>query len=230
MLRYRSSNRFSCPMVVRVPIGGYLRGGAPYHSQSGVSIFAHCPGIRLVFPSNAVDAAGLLRTSIRCDDPVMFLEHKHLYRQTYNKGPYPGADFTIPFAKGALRREGTDMVILTWGALVQRSLLAAQQAEKDGTAVAVFDLRTLIPYDWDGIAELVRSTNRVIVAHEDQLTCGFGAEIAARIGEELFEYLDAPVRRVAAMDCPVAYYPDLEEAILPQASDVLTAIRELARY
>jgi 2-oxoisovalerate dehydrogenase E1 component len=230
MLRYRSSNHFTCPMVVRVPIGGYLRGGAPYHSQSGVSIFAHCPGIRLVFPSNAVDAAGLLRTSIRCDDPVMFLEHKHLYRQTYNKGVYPGADFMIPFGRGALRRDGADMVILTWGALVQRSLLAAQQAEKDGVSVAVFDLRTIIPYDWDGIAELVKKTSRVIIAHEDQLTCGFGAEIAARISDELFDDLDAPIKRVAAMDCPVAYCPDLEEVILPQSGDVLQAIRDLAKY
>jgi 2-oxoisovalerate dehydrogenase E1 component len=230
MLRYRSGNNWSCPMVVRVPIGGYLRGGAPYHSQSGVSIFAHCPGVRIVFPSNAIDAAGLLRTSIRCDDPVLYLEHKHLYRQTYNKGAYPGAEYMIPFGKGSLRRDGTDMVILTWGALVQRSLLAAQQAEKDGISVAVFDLRTIMPYDWDGIAELVRKTNRAIVAHEDTLTCGFGAEIAARIGEELFDELDAPVKRVAAMDCPVAYCPDLEEVILPQSADVLNAIRTLAKY
>ena len=230
MMRYRSGNNWSNPMVIRVPIGGYLRGGAPYHSQSGVSIFAHCPGIRIAFPSNAVDAAGLLRTAIRCDDPVLYLEHKHLYRQTYNKGAYPGPNYMVPFGKGALKRDGSDVVVITWGALVQRSVLAAQQAEKDGVSVAVFDLRTIMPYDWDGIAALVKKTNRVVIAHEDQLTCGFGAEIAARISDELFDDLDAPVKRVAAMDCPVAYYPDLEEEILPQTSDVLAAIRTLAAY
>lgn len=230
MLRYRSGNNFSCPMVIRVPIGGYLRGGAPYHSQSGESIFAHCPGIQIVYPSNGVDAAGLLRTAIRCDDPVMFLEHKHLYRQTYNKGEYQGPDFMIPFAKGSLVKDGEDVVVLTWGALVQRTLLAAQQAEKDGISAAVFDLRTIIPYDWQGIARLVKRTSRVIIAHEDQLTCGFGAELAARIAGELFEHLDAPVRRVAALDTPVAYCPDLEEVILPQSADVLQAIKDIARY
>ena len=230
MMRYRSSNAFSCPMVIRVATGGYLRGGAPYHSQSGESIFAHCPGIRIAFPSNAQDAAGLLRTSIRCDDPVLYLEHKHLYRQTYNKGEYPGADFMIPFGKSSTRREGTDVVVITYGALVQRSLLAAQQAEKDGISAMVIDLRTIVPYDWDGIARAVTKTNRVVIAHEDQLTCGFGAELAARIGEELFEHLDAPVKRVAALDTPVAYCPDLEEVILPQSADVLKAIIQTARY
>jgi 2-oxoisovalerate dehydrogenase E1 component len=230
MLRYRSNNEFACPMVIRTAIGGYLRGGAPYHSQSGESIFAHCPGIRIAFPSNAQDAAGLLRTAIRCDDPVLYLEHKHLYRQTYNKGVYPGPDYMVPFGKSAVRREGSDVVVITWGALVQRSLLAAQQAEKDGISAMVIDLRTIMPYDWDGIAQAVKRTNRVVIAHEDQLTCGFGAELAARIADELFELLDAPVRRVAALDVPVAYYPTLEEAILPQSSDVLKAIRDIARY
>ena len=230
MMRYRSANTWKCPVVIRTPIGGYLRGGGPYHSQSGESIFAHCPGIRIVFPSTAVDAAGLLRTSIRCDDPVLFLEHKHLYRQTYNKGEYPGKDFMIPFGRANLRREGDHVIVVTWGALVQRTLVAAHQAEKDHISVAVLDLRTIVPYDWEAIRSHVKRTNRVVVAHEDQLMCGFGAEIAARVSSELFEHLDAPVRRVGARNVPVAYCPDLEEAILPQSHDILKAIRETARY
>jgi len=230
MMRYRSSNHWSCPVVIRTPIGGYLRGGGPYHSQSGESIFAHCPGIRIAFPSNAVDAAGLLRTAIRCDDPVLFLEHKHLYRQTYNKGEYPGKEFMVPFGRASLKREGDHVLVVTWGALVQRTLVAAHQAEKDHISVAVLDLRTIVPYDWDTIAAHVKRVNRIVVAHEDQVMCGFGAEIAARVSSELFEHLDAPVRRVGAKNVPVAYCPELEEAILPQSADILKAIRETAKY
>ena len=230
MLRYRSNNAYSCPVVIRAPIGGYLRGGSLYHSQSGESIFAHCPGLRIAFPSTASDAAGLLRTAIRCDDPVLFLEHKHLYRQTYNKDIYPGSDYTLPFSRSVVRRRGTDLTVITWGALVQRTLQAAEQASQDGLDVRVVDLRTIAPYDWEGIRRAVQETNRVVIVHEDQLTCGFGGEIAARIADELFDQLDAPVKRVGALDCPVAYSPVLEEAILPQASDVLNTILEVANY
>jgi len=230
LMRWRSGNEWKAPVVIRVPVGGYLKGGAVYHSQSGVSTFTQIPGLRVIYPSNALDANGLLRTAIRCDDPVMFLEHKHLYRQAYNKSQYPGPEFMVPFGKAKRVREGGDISIITYGALVQRSLVAAKQAERDGISVEVIDLRSLVPYDWNAIAESVKKTNRVIVAHEDSLSFGYGAEIAARIATDLFEHLDAPVRRVCALDTFVAYAPVLEDAILPQIGDVAKAIVEVKAY
>jgi 2-oxoisovalerate dehydrogenase E1 component len=230
LVRWRSNGSFACPVVIRVAYGGYLQGGAVYHSQCGEVLFTHIPGLRVVIPSNAQDANGLLRTAIRADDPVLFLEHKHLYRQTHNKGLYPGPDYMIPFGRAARVREGRDVTVVTFGALVQRSLVAAKQAAVDGIEAEVLDLRSLNPYDWDAIATSVRRTGKVLVAHEDSLAWGYGAEIAARIGSELFEYLDAPVRRVGALDTFVAYNPVLENAILPQVDDLAAAIRDLARY
>jgi len=230
ILRWRSNNAWKCPMVVRVPIGGYLKGGAPYHSQSGVVLFTHIPGWRVVMPATAHDANGLLRTAIRSDDPVLFLEHKHLYRQTYNKGAYPGPDYMVPFGKAKVVQEGEDVTIVTYGALVQRSIQASKRARDIGARVEIIDLRSLSPYDWKAIETSVKKTNRVIVAYEDPISWGYGAEIAARIAGELFDYLDAPVRRVAALDCFVSYAPDVEEAILPQIDDITRAIEETTTY
>lgn len=231
-LRWRSNGHFSAPLVLRVPIGGYLAGGAIYHSQCGESIFTHLPGLRVVFPSNAEDACGLLRTAIRCDDPVMFLEHKKLYREMYNRAPHPGADFTIPFGKAKVVKPGESLSVITYGALVQKSLLAAQDVERraPGASVEVIDLRTLSPYDWEAIRASVEKTNRVIVAYEDTLSFGYGAEIAARIADELFTHLDAPVKRVAAMDTWVGYHPQLEAEILPQTDDLVRTIDQLLAF
>jgi 2-oxoisovalerate dehydrogenase E1 component len=231
LIRWRSNNGFSAPCVIRVAIGGYLTGGAIYHSQCGESIFTHIPGLRVVFPSNALDAAGLLHTAVRCDDPVLFLEHKRLYRETFGRAVYPGPDYMIPFGKAKTVQAGTDLTVITYGAVVPRALQAAQKIEREqGVQVELIDLRCLNPFDWEAIAESVRKTNRVIVAYEDSLSWGYGAEIAARIADELFSDLDAPVRRLAAMDSFVAYQPILENAILPQTADLYRAMKELAEF
>ena len=231
LMRWRSNGAFSCPMVMRVPAGGYLTGGSIYHSQSGESLFTHTPGVRIVMPSNALDAIGLLRTAIRCDDPVIFLEHKNLYRSVFGRAQYPGPEYTIPFGKAAVVKPGKDLTVITYGAVVPRALEAARKMQREqGIDVELIDLRSLTPYDWDAIATSVRKTSKVIVAHEDMKSWGYGAEIAARIGDELFHDLDAPVRRVGAMDTFVAYQPLLEDVILPQVEHLYKAMSDLAAF
>ena len=230
-IRFRSHGRFSAPVVIRVPYGGYLKGGGPYHSQTGETLFTHTPGLRVVLPATATDANGLLRTAIRCEDPVIFLEHKHLYRQLHNKGRYPGNNYMIPLGKAKRVREGSNLTIVTCGALVKRSMDAAKIAsEQHGIECDVIDLRTLSPLDMDTISHSVRKTNKVLITHEDALSWGLGSEIAARIADDLFPWLDGPVRRVASLDTWVAYAPSLEDETLPQPSDVLAAILDLANF
>jgi 2-oxoisovalerate dehydrogenase E1 component len=230
-MRWRSGNAFSSPVVIRVATGGYIGGGAVYHSQSGAVLMTHIPGLRVVMPSNALDANGLLRTAIRCEDPVLFLEHKHLYRQTHNKGVYPGPDFMVPFGKASRVQEGADVTIVTYGATVYRSWQAVKAfTEETGRSVEILDLRSLSPYDWSAIADSVQKTNRAVVVSEDPISWGYGAEIAARISSELFVYLDAPVERVGATDTFVAYQPRVEDFILPQAGHIRKALEKVTAF
>jgi 2-oxoisovalerate dehydrogenase E1 component len=230
MLRFRSYNEWSCPLVIRVAVGGYIHGGL-YHSQSIDAFFAHIPGIRIAYPSNAADAKGLLKAACRLDDPVLFCEHKGLYRQAFAASPEPDAEYLLPFGIAKVKKTGDDLTLVTWGMLVQRSLDAARKVEEEhGVSIEVIDLRTLSPLDKETILTSVRKTGKLLIAHEDTLTGGFGGEIAAIVASEAFERLDAPVMRVAAKDTPVPYAPGLENAMLPQEADLLAALNKLIRY
>ncbi len=230
LTRWKSNNNWSAPIVIRTTYGGYLGGGSTYHSQTRESIFCHIPGLRVVLPSTALDACGLLRTAIRCEDPVLFLEHKKLYFAVEGRSPYPGPDFMIPFGKGSIRKSGKDVSIITYGILTWKSLQAAEMLSKEGMDVEVIDLRTVNPVDWEMIFESVKKTGKVVVVYEDTRFCGYGAEIASEIAEKCFEHLDAPVTRVASEDVFVAYAPVLEEEILPETHDIIKAVKEVVNY
>jgi 2-oxoisovalerate dehydrogenase E1 component len=229
-IRWRSNGAFSCPMVLRVAIGGYLTGGGIWHSQSGESIFAHIPGLTVVMPSRARDAVGLLRTALRAEDPVLFLEHKHLLRQPYTRDPFPSAGFQIPFGQGLVTKPGDDLTIVTWGATVEKSRQAAVALAEEGGSVEIIDLRSIVPWDQELVADSVTRTGRLLVVHEDTMTAGFGAEVVAWVSDRCFADLDAPVRRVGALDTFVAYEPTLERAVLPQVDDIADAARALLEF
>ena len=228
-MRYRSNGSWTCPLVIRVAVGGYIHGGL-YHSQSIDSYFFNIPGIRVAYPSNAADAKGLLKTALRMDDPVIFLEHKGLYRQGYASTPEPNKDFLIPFGKANIVQEGSYFTIVTWGAMVQKSIDAIKILNLEVGEADLIDLRTLNPIDWNAIFGSVKKTGKLLIVHEDLRTGGVGAEISAKVSDELFEDLDGPIKRVAAKDCHVPYSDNLEPEILPQTEEIVEAIRDLAEY